>query len=83
VKIIRINSSQEPSRKVISVTTIEKALSDLLKEGYILKVGAGRSRSDGGNDKTRVDQGAVPSMSEIIGGYNKVVDRGELKRLVV
>jgi Fic family protein len=27
----------------ISVTTIEKALSDLLKEGYILKVGAGRT----------------------------------------
>ena len=27
----------------ISVTTIEKALSDLLKEEYILKVGAGRS----------------------------------------
>lgn len=27
----------------ISITTIEKALSDLLKEGYILKVGAGRS----------------------------------------
>ena len=27
----------------ISVTTIEKALSDLLKEEYIIKVGAGRS----------------------------------------
>lgn len=27
----------------ISITTIEKALADLLKEGYILKVGAGRS----------------------------------------
>jgi len=27
----------------ISVTTIEKTLSDLLKEGYIIKVGAGRS----------------------------------------
>ena len=27
----------------ISVTTIEKALSDLLKEGYIFKVGAGRT----------------------------------------
>ncbi len=27
----------------ISVTTIEKALSDLLKEGYILKVGVGRT----------------------------------------
>ena len=27
----------------ISVTTIEKSLSDLLKEGYILKVGAGRT----------------------------------------
>lgn len=27
----------------ISVTTIEKALADLLKEGYILKVGAGRT----------------------------------------
>ena len=26
----------------ISVTTIEKALSDLLKEGYIIKVGSGR-----------------------------------------
>jgi len=29
----------------ISVTTIEKALSDLLKEEYIIKVGAGRSTS--------------------------------------
>ena len=27
----------------ISVTTIEKALADLLKEDYILKVGAGRT----------------------------------------
>ena len=27
----------------ISVTTIEKALSDLLKEGYIKKVGSGRA----------------------------------------
>ena len=35
----------------ISVTTIEKVLNDLLKEGYILKVGAGRTTAYVRKDK--------------------------------
>jgi len=34
----------------ISVTTIEKALSELLKEGFIIKVGGGRSTAYIKND---------------------------------